>query len=130
MSTSVLVIGNKKLIKYSYSDGKKRENELERVVKEKAVDIFGEYVFLFGKKQLKSDIMGTRTTPDGFLLDTSDPDNPILHILEVELESHGLKHIASQILNFAISYRESKPELQVAKLGLLGRTSFSVKRSR
>jgi len=111
LSANVLVKGDRKFVKYPYSNGENREQELEEVVKEKAAEIFGEYTFYFDKKQLKSEKMDIRTIPDGFLLDTSDPDNPIFYIIEVELKTHGLKHIASQILTFAITYRESKPTL-------------------
>ena len=104
----MLISKEKKYTAYSY-DGK--EHELTKVVKEIAPNAFGDYSFIIEKKKLSSKKAELGTIPDGFLLDLSDIDNPILYILEVELKGHGLEHIAVQILKFAISYRESKPKL-------------------
>jgi hypothetical protein len=100
---------DKKYFFNSYNE----EPELEKVVVEIATDLFGEHSFIFPRSKLTSKKAELGTIPDGFLLDLSDPDNPILYVLEVELRSHGLEHIATQVLKFAISYRESKPKLNV-----------------
>lgn len=100
---------DKKYFLVSYND----EPELQKIVEEIAHDLFGEHSFLFPKSKLISKKAELGTIPDGFILDVSDPDNPILYILEVELRRHGLEHIAIQVLKFAISYRESKPKLNV-----------------
>ncbi|PUA34283.1 MAG: hypothetical protein B9J98_00065 [Candidatus Terraquivivens tikiterensis] len=78
-----------------------------------APDLFGEHSFVFPKSKLTSRKAELGSISDGFLLDLSDPDNPILYVLEVELRSHGLEHIATQVLKFAISYKESKSKLNV-----------------
>ena len=96
-----------KFISYSYNE----ELELEKVVLEYATDLFGENSIIFPKSKLSSKKAELGTIPDGFLLDVSDPDNPILYVLEVELKRHGMEHIATQILKFAIAYKESKPRL-------------------
>jgi hypothetical protein len=100
---------DKKYFFVSYDE----EPELQKIVEEIALDLFGEHSFIFPKSKLMSKKAELGTIPDGFILDISDPDNPILYVLEVELRSHGLEHIATQILKFAISYRESRPKLNV-----------------
>jgi len=104
----MMVSKDKRYRVFSY-DGK--EQELQKVVEERTEDIFGNFSFFISKQRLASRRAELETIPDGFLLDVSDPDNPILHIVEVELKSHGLEHIATQLLKFAISYAESKPRL-------------------
>ena len=98
---------NKKYVSYSYN----KESELEKVVYDYASDLFGEHCLIFPKSKLKSKKAKLGTIPDGFVLDISDPDYPILYLLEVELKRHGIEHIATQILKFAISYKESKAKL-------------------
>ena len=93
---------------YSY-EGK--EHELQNVVEERATEIFGPNSFYISKRKLMSKKMEIETVPDGFVLDVSDPENPIFHLVEIELKTHGLEHIATQILKFAISYGESKSKL-------------------
>jgi len=112
----MLVSKDKKYFAYSY-EGK--EQELLQVVEEKATEIFGEYSFFIPKKKLYSNKSKLGSIPDGFLLDLSDPDNPTLYVVEVELKGHGLEHIATQILKFAISYRETKPKLNRFILDLI-----------
>lgn len=106
---SMLVSKDKKFQRYDYTN---KESELQKVVEEYADDIFGQYTFFFPKKKLKSSKFNVGAIPDGFLLDLSDPDNPIFYVIEVELKSHKLSHIAPQILRLAISYKESKPQLK------------------
>nr|MDO8097738.1 hypothetical protein [Candidatus Njordarchaeota archaeon] len=106
----------KKYILYSYSG---KEPELEKLVIEMGRELFGENSFVFPKKLMSSRKTELGTLPDGYVLDVSDPDNPILYVMEVELKTHGLEHIATQILKFAIAYKESKPPLNKYLKGII-----------
>jgi hypothetical protein len=76
-----------------------KEDDLERMVKEHAKDIFGnESLYLDLKQKLKSKA-GIGSIPDGYII--SFEDKPRWHIVEVELSSHPLyEHIVPQITRF------------------------------
>lgn len=81
------------------------EKEFEQVIVENAEHIFGSRsIYVDIKKRIGNDII---TIPDGYLIDFSFAE-PRLYIIENELSSHDpYKHIGSQILKFAISYKQS-----------------------
>ena len=82
------------------------EKDFESAVIEQAPHIFGENsIYIDIKKQIGESII---TIPDGYLIDFSLEVEPRLHIIENELSSHDpYKHIGSQLLKFAISYKAS-----------------------
>ena len=97
-----LVQSDKTYSFYEYID----ENELERLIVEKSKFIFGEQsVYIDIKKKIGDSII---TIPDGYLIDFSFANDPRLYIIENELSKHDpYKHIGSQLLKFAISYKDS-----------------------
>jgi len=97
-----LLFDNKVFNYYEYSS----EKEFEQVIVEKSLQIFGkDSIYIDIKKRIGDSII---TIPDGYLIDFSFQADPRLYIIENELSSHDpYKHIGSQILKFAISYKES-----------------------
>jgi predicted DNA binding CopG/RHH family protein len=97
------IIQNNKI--YTYFDYQ-LENDFEKVIVENSDAIFGNNsIYIDIKKRIGRDIL---TIPDGYLIDYTFPSNPRLFIIENELSSHDpYKHIGSQLLKFAISYKES-----------------------
>jgi hypothetical protein len=87
---------------YEYS----LEKEFEQVIVEQAPYIFGpQSIYIDIKKRIGESII---TIPDGYLIDFSFSKEPRLYIIENELSSHDpYKHIGSQLLKFAISYKAS-----------------------
>jgi len=96
-----LLIKNQTYSYYEYAT----EKEFEQVIVENAEHIFGSRsIYVDIKKRIGNDII---TIPDGYLIDFSFAE-PRLYIIENELSSHDpYKHIGSQILKFAISYKQS-----------------------
>ena len=82
------------------------ENEFEKVIVENYHQIFGiNTIYIDIKKKIGDNIV---TIPDGYLIDFSFIEKPRLYIIENELSTHDpYKHIGSQILKFAISYKAS-----------------------
>jgi hypothetical protein len=97
-----LLIDNKIYNYYEYP----LEKEFEQIIVEKSVQIFGQNsIYIDIKKRIGDSIL---TIPDGYLIDFSFQADPRLYIIENELSSHDpYRHIGSQILKFAISYKES-----------------------
>ena len=82
------------------------EKEFEQVIVQQASHIFGsQSIYIDIKKRIGDSII---TIPDGYLIDFSFEQEPRLYIIENELSSHDpYKHIGSQLLKFAISYKAS-----------------------
>lgn len=82
------------------------EKEFEQVIVQQAPHIFGsQSIYIDIKKRIGDSII---TIPDGYLIDFSFAHEPRLYIIENELSSHDpYKHIGSQLLKFAISYKAS-----------------------
>ncbi len=80
------------------------EKEFEKVIISQSANIFGsDSLYVDIKKRIGDSIV---TIPDGYLIDFSFQADPRLYIIENELAKHDpYKHIGSQILKFAISYR-------------------------
>lgn len=97
-----LLINDKVYSYYEYP----LEKEFEQIIVEKSTQIFGKNsIYIDIKKRIGDSIL---TIPDGYLIDLSFQEDPRLYIIENELSSHDpYKHIGSQILKFAISYKES-----------------------
>jgi hypothetical protein len=92
-------------ITYSYHEHPS-EKEFEKIILQQAQHIFGDKsIYIDIKKRIGDSII---TIPDGYLVDFSFEQEPRLYILENELSSHDpYKHIGSQLLKFAISYKAS-----------------------
>jgi hypothetical protein len=92
-------------ITYSYYEYPS-EKEFEQVIVQQAPHIFGsQSIYIDIKKRIGDSII---TIPDGYLIDFSFEQEPRLYIIENELSSHDpYKHIGSQLLKFAISYKAS-----------------------
>ncbi|MCX6318492.1 MAG: hypothetical protein NTW29_14465 [Bacteroidetes bacterium] len=82
------------------------EKEFEQVIVQQSRHIFGnQSIYIDIKKRIGDSII---TIPDGYLIDFSFEQEPRLYIIENELSSHDpYKHIGSQLLKFAISYKAS-----------------------
>lgn len=82
------------------------EKDFERDVITNYRHIFGSNtIYIDIKKKIGDSIV---TIPDGYLLDFTFPHNPRLYIIENELSIHdAYKHIGSQLLKFAVSYKTS-----------------------
>jgi hypothetical protein len=92
-------------IVYSYYEYS-LENEFEQTILQQASHIFGKNsIYIDIKKRIGDSII---TIPDGYLIDFSFERDPRLYIIENELSKHDpYKHIGSQLLKFAISYKAS-----------------------
>lgn len=84
----------------------KFEKELESLVVKNYQQVFGQNtVYIDIKKKIGNDIV---TIPDGYMIDFSFNKSPKLYIIENELAIHDpYKHIGTQVLKFAISYKDS-----------------------
>lgn len=102
MNMERLVQGGKTYSYYEYG----KEQEFEQVIVQEASHIFGsKSIYIDIKKRIGDSII---TIPDGYLIDFSFEAEPRLYIIENELSSHDpYKHIGSQLLKFAISYKAS-----------------------
>ena len=87
-----------------------KEYQLEKDFEQ---DVVANYRHIFGSNTVYIDIkkkIGDNivTIPDGYLIDFTFTNNPRLYIIENELGIHdAYKHIGSQLLKFAISYKPS-----------------------
>jgi len=81
----------------------KNENELERMVVEHSLEIFGKDTVYFDLKRKISSKSGFGTIPDGYVIDLKKNK---LYLIEVELISHSLKkHVLPQITNFILALK-------------------------
>jgi hypothetical protein len=94
------------------------EKEFEAIVVQEAKHIFGsKSIYIDIKKRIGDSII---TIPDGYLIDFSIQSAPRLYIIENELSSHDpYKHIGSQLLKFAISYKASGRKIKAFLLDYL-----------
>jgi len=97
-----LLLNNKSYIYHEYN----LEKDFEKVIVENAEHIFGQHtIYIDIKKRIGDSII---TIPDGYLIDFTFEAEPRLYIIENEISSHDpYKHIGSQLLKFAISYKAS-----------------------
>ncbi len=73
------------------------EDDFERVVEKHAEDIFGKDAKYFDLKHRLASRSGTGSIPDGYAITLGD--KPGVRIIELELASHSLQHIVSQMVN-------------------------------
>ncbi|HEY8008752.1 MAG TPA: hypothetical protein VIE66_18660 [Methylocella sp.] len=88
-----------------------KEAEFERDVVSLADQIFGvTSIYLDIKKHMGKGIV---TIPDGYLIDTTNPNEPKLFIIENEIvKADPVKHIANQLLRFVTSFAKAQPTLR------------------
>jgi len=118
-----LLLNNKVYSYYEYP----LEKEFEQIIVEKSAQIFGQNsIYIDIKKRIGDSIL---TIPDGYLIDFSFQADPRLYIIENELSSHDpYRHIGSQILKFAISYKESGRKIKAflyEHLAIAGKLAFA-----
>lgn len=90
----------------------KKEADFEMLVEKIADNIFGTSTIYISKKKR---IKGSKiiSIPDGYLIDMTEPSNPLLFVIENEIVSHDpFKHIGIQLLQFATSFKEARLELR------------------
>lgn len=106
-SLSLVVSENELYHPFNY---KGKERDFERQIASLSEEIFGESTVYFDvKKKIRSKKAKVGTIPDGYLIDLSIPENPILYIVEIETSGHdSLKHIAAQVLGFELTFTENK----------------------
>lgn len=104
------------------------EKEFEQVVVQQAEYIFGsQSIYIDIKKRIGDSII---TIPDGYLIDFSFEADPKLYIIENEISSHDpYKHIGSQLLKFAISYKASGREIKSFLLNHLMSDAVALKKA-
>ncbi|MBI4285924.1 MAG: hypothetical protein HY670_08535 [Chloroflexi bacterium] len=73
------------------------EDEFESVFSEHASDIFGPDSKYFDLKHKLASKAGTGSIPDGYVITFGE--QPQVHIIELELASHSLQHIVTQVIN-------------------------------
>lgn len=95
---------------YNYHEYR-TEDEFEKKIVEQSDYIFGEEsIYLDIKKRVGKSVL---SIPDGYLIDFTISNKPVLYLIENELSSHStFGHIAPQVLRFAQSYMQSKRKLQ------------------
>lgn len=97
------------------------EKDFEQDVVKNYRHIFGnDTIYIDIKKKIGDNIV---TIPDGYLLDFTFPNNPRLYIIENELSVHdAYKHIGTQLLKFAVSYKQSRLKIKHYILDYLYKT--------
>jgi hypothetical protein len=73
------------------------EDEFEQVVEKHAEEIFGKDAKYFDLKHRLASRSGTGSIPDGYVITLGG--KPEVRIIELELASHSLQHIVSQMVN-------------------------------
>lgn len=91
------------------------EAELEESIQEVKEDLFGESRIYLDIRRLIGAKGKIRNVPDGYLIDLSSDKEPVLYVVENELAKHDpLKHIASQILEFSLSFETSPQKVKTS----------------
>lgn len=91
-------------------------------------DVVANYRHIFGNNTIYIDIkkkIGDNivTIPDGYLLDFTFSNTPRLYIIENELSVHdAYKHIGTQLLKFAVSYKQSRLKIKQYILDYLSKS--------
>lgn len=102
-----------------------KEYQLEKNFEQ---DVVANYRHIFGNDTIYIDIkkkIGDNivTIPDGYLLDFTFSNTPRLYIIENELSVHdAYKHIGTQLLKFAVSYKQSRLKIKQYILDYLSKS--------
>lgn len=106
-----------------------KEYQLEKDFEQ---DVVANYRHIFGNDTIYIDIkkkIGDNivTIPDGYLLDFTFSNTPRLYIIENELSVHdAYKHIGTQLLKFAVSYKQSRLKIKQYILDYLSKSSTNM----
>lgn len=116
---------DKEYKEYSFEDN---EEAFERDVVKNAKNIFGEKtVYINIKTLLKPNKKDDGTIPDGYLLDFTLESKPRLYLVENEVRNHSIKnHIAPQIMNFFLNYKDSFIKIKNEIIKYLERKNISI----
>lgn len=97
------------------------EKDFEQDVVANCRHIFGnDTIYIDIKKKIGDNIV---TIPDGYLLDFTFSNTPRLYIIENELSVHdAYKHIGTQLLKFAVSYKQSRLKIKQYILDYLSKS--------
>lgn len=88
------------------------EKDLERAVVNNKDAIFGKNGIYCDVKRLIGSKSEHAGIPDGYFIDLKDRNNPVLYIVEVELDTHDIySHISDQLFRFAINANAKPDEL-------------------
>lgn len=104
---------------------RQKEYHYEKDFEQAVID---NYKYIFGDDTVYVDIkkrIGEKgnSIPDGYLLDFSFPTDPRLYIIENELSVHDTyKHISSQLLKFADSYKTGGRDIKKHILNYLSKS--------
>ena len=102
-----------------------KEYQLEKDFEQ---DVVANYRHIFGSNTVYIDIKkkigdSIVTIPDGYLLDFTFSNTPRLYIIENELSVHdAYKHIGTQLLKFAVSYKQSRLKIKQYILDYLAKS--------
>lgn len=101
------------------------EATFEKDVVTLASNIFGPAsIYLNIKKKIGNEIV---TIPDGYVVDTTKPDEPKLFVIENEIVSHDpFKHIGIQMLKFVTSFDESQRAVRTFVMNEIKKDSNSL----
>jgi hypothetical protein len=90
-----------------------KEAELETTIADVQTALFGESRIYLDVKRLIGERGQTQNIPDGYLLDLSSRNRPVLYLVEAELAKHDpLRHIAQQLLNFSLSFKSTPQKMK------------------
>jgi hypothetical protein len=90
-----------------------KESELESSIAEVQQDLFGGSRLYLDVKKLIGQPGKTQNIPDGYLIDLSSRNKPVLYLVEVELAEHDpLRHVAQQLLNFSLSFKSTPQKMK------------------
>jgi len=89
------------------------EDDLEKSIINIQNKLFGNNRIYLNIKKLIGDRNRKQNIPDGYLIDLTNGKNPKLYVVEVELLIHDpLNHIAVQLLEFSLSFENSKQKVK------------------
>jgi hypothetical protein len=105
----------------------KNEKTFEKDVVTLSDHIFGSTsIYLDVKKRIGGDIV---TIPDGYLIDTTKPDEPKLFVIENEIVSHDpFEHIGIQMLKYITSFDDSQRAVRTFVMKEIQNASLLLKR--
>lgn len=99
-----IIYNGKRFLESKYENEKQFEDE---VVAQSKLFFGKNSIFINAKKKIDSKSLGA-TVPDGFFFDFSDPLDPQLYLVEIELAEHGFfKHIFPQITKFFAFFKNT-----------------------
>ncbi len=106
---NILLRGDRKYQRHTFG----RESDFEAAVAEVTPVLFGSRRIYLDVKSIIGKKGKKRNIPDGYLLDLLSSAEPRLYVVENELSRHDpLRHIAVQLLEFSLSFEQSKRRIK------------------